>query len=140
MGVEIIDQSVQSLLFGMSLCLQLFFRVSERALWALLKFLCLFVAHLSSLSPSSSLLQKLCKSFPKSASFIHKVLSGENGISEYVVCPRCSKLSNCVIKVGSQDQSLKCDFIEYPNHPHLSRRGKCNTTLLKTVSVGRKRK
>ena len=60
---------------------------------------------------------------------------------EYVVCPKCFKLneySKCIIKVGSQEQSRKCDHIEFPNHPQRSRREKCSTILLKKVRIGSK--
>ena len=45
--------------------------------------------------------------------------------------------SDCVIRCGSVEESLKCTHIEYPNHPHHSRRQKCNTLLLKKVHVGK---
>ena len=57
-----------------------------------------------------------------------------------VVCPRCCKLynlSDCVIRCGSVEESLKCTHIEYLNHPHHSRRQKCNMSLLKRVHVGK---
>ena len=33
--------------------------------------------------------------------------------------------------------SLKCDNIQFPNHPHLSRRVECKTALMKQVKVGK---
>ena len=59
----------------------------------------------------------------------------------YVVCPQCFKVydyDDCVLRVGSQEQSLKCQYVEFPNHPQRSRRQKCNTILLKRVRIGRK--
>ena len=50
--------SVQSIVFGLSVFLNLFqliFRVSERAMYALLGFLCILITHLSALSPTNPL-------------------------------------------------------------------------------------
>ena len=37
-------------------------------------------------------------------------------------------------------KSEHCDFVAFPNHPHCSRRSKCNTALMKQVRVGGKTK
>ena len=37
-------------------------------------------------------------------------------------------------------ESAKCSFVQYPNHPQLFRRAKCNTILMKTVKHGSKSK
>lgn len=60
-----------------------------------------------------------------------------------MVCPQCFKIYNyedCVLQVGSHHQSLKCQYVEFPNHPQRSRREKCSTILLKQVRNGRKSK
>ena len=135
--------SVQSIVFGLSFFLNLFqliFRVSERAIYALLDFLRILITHLSALSPTNPLLWQLSISLPKSLASIRIFIKHDSSTSEYVVCPLCCKLCNlsdCVIRCGSAEVSLKCTHIEYPNHPHHSRRQKCNTPLLKKVHVGK---
>ena len=41
---------------------------------------------------------------------------------------------------GGLTESLKCVFVQYPNHPQLNHRRKCNTVLLKHVKYGLKSK
>ena len=43
------------------------------------------------------------------------------------------KISQCIVKMGRCEQSKLCDFVEFPRHPHTSRRSKCNTALMKWV-------
>lgn len=62
----------------------------------------------------------------------------------YVVCPKCHCLYNlkdCIIICqNGTEESAACSFVNYPNHPHLSRRGKCNTILMKLIKYGSKYK
>ena len=135
----------QSVLFGLFFFLnffQLLFRISERAMQAMLKFIHLFISQLLSLSPGNKVLEHIHKYLPKSFPSIQKCLKND-GATEYVVCPRCFKLydyTNCIVGVGSQAESLRCNHVEYPNHPQVYRRIKCNTELLKKIRVGRKHK
>ena len=131
-------------MFGVSAFLnffQLAFCISERAMYLLLKFLRYFLFYRSSVIPGNGVLEQLYAHFPKSVYSIRKNLKdGYSGFTEYVVCPKCFKVydyEDCVVKVGSQEQSLKCDFVEFPNHPQQSRRAMCNTILLKGVRIGR---
>ena len=65
--------SLQSIVFGLSVFLNLFqlvFRVSERAMYALLGFLRILITHLSALSPTNPLLRQLSISLPKSLASI----------------------------------------------------------------------
>ena len=141
---EEVVRNVQNIMFGLSAFLnffQLAFRISERAMFILLKFLRHFVFYLSSIIPGNAILEQLNAHFPRSVYSIRKVLKvGYNDFTEYVVCPQCFKIydyDKCVLKVGSQEQSLKCQYIQFPNHPQRSRREKCNTILLKKVRIGR---
>ena len=64
--------------------------------------------------------------------------SYEQPFTKYVVCRQCSKLykyDDCVDKIGSQTQSKRCMFIQFPHHNQLSRRIPCNSILLKSVEV-----
>ena len=67
----------------------------------------------------------------------------KQAIKEYVVCPKCDRLydlSDCIIVENGQEQSKLCDFIKFPGHRQISHRSKCNTTLMKSVIVGGKKK
>ena len=89
------NNSVQSIVFGLSVLknlFQLIFRVSERAIYALLGFLRILITHLSALSPTNPLLWQLSISLPKSLASIRKFIKQDSSTSEYVVCPRCCKL------------------------------------------------
>ena len=57
------------------------------------------------------------------------------GILEYVVCHSIYEYEDCVLMLpNGHKQSKLCCFIKYLNHPHLSKRQPCNSTLLKTVN------
>ena len=79
---------------------------------------------------------------PQNAYFLKKALSFGIKLHMYVVCPKCHELYNpddCIIKLSDgTTESLKCAFVEYPNHPHISRRGKCGALLMKKVKYGSK--
>ena len=53
---------------------------------------------------------------------------------KYVVCRKCHHL--CLINQCCGDEnSRKCSFIEFPNHPHFRRRQACGTYLVKSVEL-----
>lgn len=144
MATEEVVSNVQGIMFGLSAFLnffQLAFRISERAMFILLQFLRHLIFYLSSILPANGVLQQLHSHFPRSFYSIRKVLKdGNSKFTEYVVCPQCFKVyeyEECILKVGSQEHSLKCQYVEFPNHPQRSRREKCNTILLKRVRIGR---
>ena len=66
--------------------------------------------------------------------------SSEKGLHTYVVCPKCYtlyKLEECIIRQrNGTDESAKCSFVQYPNHPHVSRRERCNAILNKRTEHG----
>ena len=103
-------ENFRSIMFVLSIFLNFFqfaFRTSERAMLVLLKFLRIFLVHLSTLLPGTGLLEYLHSNFPKSLYSIRKVVKYDDGdFMEYVVCPKCFKLyeySECIIKVGSKN-------------------------------------
>ena len=80
---------------------------------------------------------------PKSLHSIRKYLKASDQCNEYVVCPKCSTLytlKDCIINQNGREVPKLCDYIEFPNHPHHTRRTKCNANLLKSVRVGKKSK
>jgi len=49
-----------------------------------------------------------------------------------IVCPICHcvyKHQDCVLKRAGKDISKKCDFLEYPLHPHINKRKRCGIEL-----------
>lgn len=53
----------------------------------------------------------------------------------YVVCPKCESLyeyHECIIRIGSELQSKRCSYIEFPNKRY---RNPCNAVLLKKVTL-----
>ena len=89
-------------------------------------------------------LSELSHILPKTLSSAKKLVGKPyDGVMDYVVCPKCNtlyKMSECILKEFGREESRKCSYIEFPNHPHHSRRSKCNTPLLKKVEVGHKLK
>ena len=59
---------------------------------------------------------------------------------EYVVCTKCYTLydlSECIIDNHGQQESKRCCFIQFPNHPHPSRHKTCNEVLMIIVKIVR---
>ena len=113
---------------------QLFYKVSERAILALLFFLrsvdILWPSTFAQLLPRS--LQSIKKAF--------RIYLPRQKSVEYVVCPKCNSLylyEHCITGQSGREESRLCDFVEYPNHTQISRRSKCNTPLLKKIIVGK---
>ena len=55
---------------------------------------------------------------------------------KFVVCPKCHKLytyDQAQIIVHGKKQSKLCDFVQYPNHPHVRMRSPCGATLMKVI-------
>ena len=123
---------------------QLFFRTSEKAILALLAFIRILFTFLGRINPGQQLNTEVALLLPRSIQTIRKLLRQENtGIREYVVCPRCNALysmKDCIVHQNGRNESQVCGYVMYPNHPHLSKRNKCNTVLLKKIRVGCKNK
>ena len=141
------NQTVRNVLFGVSLFLnffQLTYRVSERAMTTLLTFLRTLITYLATASQGNLILNALAQTLPKSLYSIRKLVARyQGGVSEYAVCPVChtlDALSDCIITENGMKKSKHCNFVAFPNHPHRSRRSKCNTALMKQVRVGGKTK
>ena len=49
-------------------------------------------------------------------------------------------MKDCIVHQNGRNESQVCGYVMYPNHPHLSKRNKCNTVLLKKIRVGCKNK
>ena len=114
---------------------QLFYKVSERGILALILFLRSLLSFLG--------LNDIISSLPKSLSSIRCILrkgTHHSTVLEYVVCPKCHSLyflEDCIIRHNGKLESKLCHFVQFPRHTQLARRSKCNTPLLKTISVGK---
>ena len=120
---------------------QLCYRISERGITILLSFLRTMFSWASTFSSSGELLI-LRDMIPKNVYFLKKICSSEKSLTTYVVCPRCHALYNlddCIIRQRNGiEESARCTFVQYPRHPHPSRREKCNALLMKRTKHGSK--
>ena len=134
------NHTVQNLLFdiAMFLSFHIFYKLTERATIALLVFLKTLFNFIGGIT-STRLLLELANALPKSLYGIRKYFKRQNDFTEYVVCPKCSQLyilSECIMKnQHGNDESRRCDHVEFPNHPFPHKRNKCNTVLMKQVKV-----
>ena len=146
-GVTAREQSVESMkLIAVQICMfisffQLCYRVSERGISLLLCFLKTLLSWIGSFCPEVKTLHDV---LPGNVYFMRKLLGRKSEITCFVVCPKCHSLytlKDCIItRRNGMTESAKCSFVQYPNHPQLFRRTKCNTFLLKMVKHGSKSK
>ena len=134
----------QEVVFGICIFLnffQLFFRISERAVLALMNFLRALLTFLASVSLN---LKEVASLLPHSTRSIRKFLKGySDGCVEYVVCTKCHNLylySDCIVQRNGSSESKRCTYVKYPNHPHSNKKNKCDNILMKRIKVGGKSK
>ena len=136
--------SVTTVVSGISIFLVFFhliYHLSERAITTLLGFIRTLIHYLAVVT-GYELLQKIVHALPKTLHAVRAALK-HNDYVEYVVCPKCSILyspAECVIINCGQEESKRCTFIEFPNHPHPRRRNACNEILMKQIKIGGKYK
>ena len=61
-----------------------------------------------------------------------------NCFIEYIVCPKCNAVYDHEFGYTMQDNQkvpVECPNIEYPHHPHLSRRKPCGLSLMKIAKT-----
>lgn len=117
---------------------QLLYHLSERAINSLLSFIRLLLHYIGAIA-NHNVLREIAQALPKVMSTIRNSFKQDEYI-EYVVCPKCCTLYNISESVINGDTSKRCSFVEFPNHPHLSKRSACGEILLKKVKVGNKYK
>lgn len=138
------NHSTSTIIRAISIFISMFhltFRLPEKAIVTLLAFLRTLFSYLASLCQPLSLLAELATSLPRSVCGIRKYLKHSDEYVVYVVCPRCAKLyhlQDCIINFRGNQESKRCDHIEYPHHRHSNKRTACNTILLKRVKIGGK--
>jgi hypothetical protein len=73
--------------------------------------------------------------FPSSAYMAKKLMGFAEKSKNYIVCPNCNKLFNPteIISTNLADSRIKCNHIEFPNHPMKNQRKSCNSDLLKKI-------
>ena len=107
---------------------QLCFRISDRALSQLLSFLHSLLRHLSFHVNSTPYFISFAKTFPTNLYSLRKYLKARPSYTKYVVCQKCHKLYNeseCVLSGSGLMTSIKCQHVEFPNHPQRVHRKKC---------------
>ena len=113
---------------------QVFYKVSERAILALILFLKTLMSFFG--------LDGIAALLPKPLHSVKKALRNfqQQSVVDYVVCPKCNSLyliEHCIVGCKGREESRLCEYVEYPRHTQLSRRNKCNTPLLKRVLFGK---
>ena len=112
---------------------QFAFDISNRAMNLLIKFFYKFMSLLAKFIANDRLHQ-LRDQFPSSHSQIYKLLGlSDDAFIEFVICPNCYLLyhyDDCVETFLGHEQSKKCVFVNFPDHPHRNQWQPCNTTLL----------
>jgi hypothetical protein len=71
------------------------------------------------------------KNFPTSSYMMRKLLEIGKQSKTYAVCPSCNKLYN--ISEIRSTSGLKCNHVEFPNHPKRNQRKSCGTEVTKWV-------
>lgn len=110
------------------------FNILENALQYLLRFL-KYILNLLAISLDIPSLKAVSEEMPLTMKTVFRMLDLENNdIVNYVVCPKCHSLheyEECIITLSNGRKGPKrCHFVQYPNHPHPTRRMPCNTQLL----------
>lgn len=137
-----LNSSVSEVVLGISFFLtfyHLLYRLSQRAITNLLGFVRLFLNYLAVLT-GQELLLRVANAMPKSMPTVRAAFKLDS-FTEYVVCSKCCKLftlEDCIVNVHDRKESKRCDYIEFPTHPHRSRRNICGEVLLKKIKVGGK--
>ena len=88
-------------------------------------------------------LQTFLDVFPKSERSLRNIAGiqiKDQNFKQLICCPKCFKMFNelhtWTIYSHSQPADFLCNHIEYPRHPHASRRKKCAAKLMKQVHTG----
>ena len=116
---------------------QLKYQVSDRAISLLLSFIKGLIRAVISLVPSCSAVSMIYQRIPRSLKSLRQTFTSSiNGLTEYVVCPKCSTLyeaSECSMVSRGVLISRTCTYVEFPNHPQKRRRSACGATLMRKV-------
>ena len=105
------------------------FQLSDSAINALIQFFKLVLLDVD---------KNRFEKFPSSAYMARKLMGFVKKSRIYAVCPDCDKLFNPaeIIPVDNQN-SKKCDHVEFPDHIMRNQRKPCGTDLFKKVPVAK---
>ena len=83
--------------------------------------------------------EEVAEEFPRTLKHASK-LAGVNSdpFTDYIVCPKCEAIFAYELGYtleGGNKIPNRCPFVEYPNHPHSSKRQPCDAFLMKTVKT-----
>ena len=125
--------------------MQAAFRLTDRAVSAILGFLKVFFKVLGRIS-GNSLVLTLSDAFPTSLYVARKCIGSTSGIvrfTRYVVCSLCHSLyclDSCIEGSGRFQKGKLCSYIQFPNHPQRRMRQPCRNNLVKSVELATGRK
>jgi len=86
----------------------------------------------------SPILAEIGDSFYTAYKELCKGTDAEHAFTKYVLCPKCNQLykyDDCKENEREVIRSRTCSYVEFPYHPHLSRREPCGFPLLKTIEI-----
>lgn len=109
--------------------------ISNSSMNVMAKFLSALFNVLGYFSP---ILAEIGDSFYTAYKELCKGTDAEHAFTKYVVCPKCNQLykyDDCKENEGEVIRSRTCSYVEFPYHPHLSRREPCGFPLLKTIEI-----
>ena len=118
---------------------QTLFRVSDAGISILLGFFSKFkFTHLLGVVLHIQVLKELAEQIPTNVRNAKKYIGTlSDTFHKYAACPKCHSvyvLDTC--KVNSSNNTIvsrKCNYIQFPNHPHSLQRSRCDTLLMKIV-------
>ena len=107
---------------------QLKFNIPERGLQLLLYFLSFFVEFVCRLNSNEILTLK--HELPKTNYMLKKqTTEWNNTFIQYCICCKCE----CSYNIDDCISQKVCSYVQYPNHPHKSRRNSCQGLLVQKI-------
>ena len=85
----------------------------------------------------STFVAGLACQLPASIYRFRQMLKLNDHVSQYVVCPKCDQIyhrGSCIVLTAGKEESKKCQYREFPNHPQRARR-QCSQLLMKAVHL-----
>ena len=137
---ETSNESVERFVFGFTFFLSIFhtfYRLSERAMISLLSFLKSVFLYIGRMQGNQMLLD-VAQAIPMSVHTLRKRFKNVNNFTLFTVCPKCANLyrvEDCIIQQGRRNESAKCLYVEFPNHPIQRFRSQCSAVLMKSIKV-----
>ena len=125
-----------SQLFIFCLVWQAFYKISNGAIAALLRFLKFFLTALG-LAFGCDTIVSLGKIIPMTRNGLRTALSlHDEPFETFIVCPKCDSIySKQHCRRGSKFVATTCSNKPFPNHPMTSMRKPCGTQLMKSIKT-----